>query len=856
MSSSCSGIINIRKITSTITPGLFAYTERKQHFAAYNAAINASHNLTNMKRNIITILLLGASLQMQAQNTYRSYLKDNVSYREHPLDITHMKVEVRFVPEKGLVSGKVTHSFNVLQQNVDSVFFDAPGITIKSAKLNNQNLRFKIVSTGVWVMPSKALQQDQSGKIVFEYEAKPRKGIYFNGWNIQENPEQNPYAVRKQIWTQGQGIDNRNWIPMYDDMNDKFVTETIVTFDDAYQVLSNGLLQNKTANADHTNTWHYAMSKPHAGYLLMLGIGKYDIKKTVSGNGVPMNMYYYPEFSEREEPTYRYSERMMDFLEKETGFAYPWETYSQIMVQDFMYGAMENTTATIFGDFFNVDSRGYLDRPYVGVNCHELTHQWFGDCITARDGRDTWLQESYATYFPKMFTREIFGEDEYNWQRRSEQVTALDAGKRDRNPIRYSQAGTARVYQKGSAVISMLSNVLGDEQWKRALNHYLKNHAYGNVETNDLQQAIQDKLGLDLSWFFEEWLLHGGEPEYTISYADVSKNGNRQTEVLVQQTQLRDEVVGLFKMPIVIEVHYTDGTKDKVKEWIDEASELVKVPNDAHKKIAFVLFDPNSKVLKNVVFKKGYNELKAQLLHAPNMLDRYDALLALKSTAPEKKKELLLKAFEMEQFHQMKAEIVSQLINEPGNDLLQEVFSASAPSAKLAGVRGYNGKSLSWKKTFYKALKDSSYDVVAATLDKLCKTYPEETEMFLNQTKDVYGLNNNVNIKWHEMKATFTDNKAASLDKLVNYASNAWEFRTRGNALAALKSLGYCNEQLVANLFDAMLSTNGRMVAPAAQLAEFFAQQTAYKNMMIHYYKSHKWESWQKETLKKQMAFL
>jgi aminopeptidase N len=93
-----------------------------------------------------------------------------------------------------------------------------------------------------------------------------------------------------------------------------------------------------------------------------------------------------------------------------------------------------------------------------------------------------------------MLTKKLFGDDTYNWQRRGEQNSAIEATKKDKYPIRYTGSGTARVYPKGSNVISMLSYVLGEEQWKRALNHYLKTHAYGNVETNDLQQAIQDKL--------------------------------------------------------------------------------------------------------------------------------------------------------------------------------------------------------------------------------------------------------------------------------------------------------------------------------------------------------------------------
>jgi aminopeptidase N len=101
----------------------------------------------SMKKFFVSLFCL-ATVSLLAQNSYRSYLKDNLSYREHSLDITRMKVEVSFVPEKGLVKGKVTHSFTVLQKQVDSVFFDAPGIQIKNASLNNQTLPFTIVKTG------------------------------------------------------------------------------------------------------------------------------------------------------------------------------------------------------------------------------------------------------------------------------------------------------------------------------------------------------------------------------------------------------------------------------------------------------------------------------------------------------------------------------------------------------------------------------------------------------------------------------------------------------------------------------------------------------------------------------------
>jgi len=795
-----------------------------------------------------------------AQNTYRSYLKDNTSYREHSLDITKMKVEVSFETEKGLVKGKVTHSFTVIQKNVDSVFFDAPDIKIKSAQLNNQPINYSTNKQGVWVKPAKPLHWDETGTIVFEYEATPKKGIYFIGWNVPENKEKNPWAVRKQIWTQGQGIDNRYWIPMYDDPNDKFITETIVTFDKEYEVLSNGTLLKKVVNKDNTITWNYCMTHQHSGYLLMLGIGKYAIKQTKSGHGVPMHLYYYPEFADRAEPTYRYSEKMIDIFERETGVNFPWESYSQIMVQDFIYGAMENTTATIFGDFFNTDERGFKDRNYIGVNCHELTHQWTGDLITARDGRDTWLQESFATYFPKLFTREVYGADDYNWSRRGEQNAAVEATKKDHYAIRFTGAGTTRVYPKGSGVISMMNYVLGEDQWRRAFASYLQKHAYSNVESNDLVQAIQDKLGKDLSWFFDEWIYRGGEPQYTIKYEDVAmQNGNRSTEISVQQTHQRDEQVGLFKMPIVFEVHYKDGSKDSVMEWIKEETEMVKIANPNKKEIAFVLFDPNSMVMKSVVFKKSFDELKEQILHAAFMLDRYDALIALKEFDTEKKRDLLLDVFKKETFREMKAEVINQLIldsNQKTIDAFKTVFTQYYSSPKLAVIRGLNGNEKNYKDILEKALTDSSYEVLQNALEKLCKVYPVDAKRYLEATKGVDGMNNSLRIKCLELAALNDIDKQKNLQELVNLSSNIWEFRTRNNAFNALKTLNHCDENMIVSLFDAMLSWNARLAGPASEVAQYFSQQTNYKNSFISYYKSKTWSDSQKEILKRQMSFL
>ncbi len=450
------------------------------------------------------------------------------------------------------------------------------------------------------------MRWNETDSIRFVYEAHPWRGLFFIGWN-------DPKGIRrKQIWSQGQGNDNRRWIPMYESQNDKMLTETTITFDKNYQVLSNGKLISVKDNNDGTKTWHYTLSEPQASYLVMLGIGKYGIKNEVTKAGVPLHLYYYPDEANRVEPTYKYAAQMVDFIANETGIPYPWSSYSQIPVEDFLYGAMENTTATVYGDFYYVDKRAFLDKNYINVNAHELAHQWFGDDITGRNPQSSWLHESFATYYAKLFESSIYGDDFHEWERRKEQNAALHASEYNQLPIVHTQAGSARIYQKGSAVLDMMVYTFGEPEFKRVIHYYLKKYAYQNVETNDLYLAFQDVLGLTPHWFFEEWLYRGGEPEYSVSYRDVLPEGskNRETIIHVEQTQKLDELTGLFKMPIVFEVHYADGSFDSKKQWIQKQSEEVIIPNNENKKIAYVLFDPGSYILKKVHFQKSLNELK------------------------------------------------------------------------------------------------------------------------------------------------------------------------------------------------------------------------------------------------------
>ena len=265
-----------------------------------------------------------------------------------------------------------------------------------------------------------------------------------------------------------------------------------------------------------------------------------------------------------------------------------------------------------------------------------------------------------------------------------------------------------------------------------------------------------------------------------------------------------------------------------------------------------MLFDPNSMVMKTTNFKKSYNELKAQVINAPNMLDRFDALVALKEFDVETKRELLMEVFRNEKFHAMKSEVITQLINdEVTNYQLLSVFNDKEPQAKLTFIKAYNGNNTFCISAISKALTDNSYDVVQAAIEKICKLDAVNVKIYLPIIKDVYGMNNSVNIKYHELCVSNNIDANEHIKALINYASNQWEFRTRNNAFASIKTSGVYNPSLISHLFDAMVNTNSRLAGPAAELTNFLATKTTNLNDMQAYFTAANYTKAQKDILMK-----
>ncbi|MGE5356453.1 MAG: M1 family metallopeptidase [Deltaproteobacteria bacterium] len=673
------------------------------------------------KKIILAVILILFSFSITGQRKTFTYYDDPSSnYEDKVIDVNHLSAFIKIDPVRRHVSGKAVFTFMPLRNEFDSLVMNITDIEITEAKINNSPVDFKNNGDQLVLFTNKKQINEKNNQLSLKYFAINPRYLYHTGWDDTKN------IMRKQVWAHRPN----SWIPY---LTARITVDMHITFDEKYSVFSNGIRDSVTINHDKTKTWHYSMSSPHPFFSTSLVIGDYKWKDMKTDSGIPLEYWYYPDQEDRFEPTYRYSREMFSFFEKEFDFHYPWALYRQAPVADYLFGAMECTTATIFGDYMFVDDRAWWMRNYVNVNAHELAHQWFGNYITHIPNSDVWLTESFATYYAKLFERSIYGEDFYQNERINEMLKANELSVLNNYPLGSGFAGTQRIYQKGSLVLDMLRDVIGDDNFRKAITYYLKKFRYTDAETKDFIRSIWESTGISIPWFFDQWLYRGGEPEYTVAWKKI-ENSNA-VNINIKQTHKIDSLVRLFKMPATIDIYFNDNTKISAKKWIEHLSTDIKVDIPEGKKVSFILFDPGRRIFKNMKFERSYDELISQAKIAGNMIDRYDAMFALRDKNFKNKLKDLTEIYYKEKFHLNKSEIIYQL-KDSMNTISLIINAINDPDAMVrrAVVNNITQINKSLQKDYEKLLKDKDYYIIEKSLENLCNSFPKNSDKYLKLT--------------------------------------------------------------------------------------------------------------------------
>jgi aminopeptidase N len=783
-----------------------------------------------------------------AQEKTVTYYQDPASTPpDLPVKLKHILAQVTFEPEQNLVKADVQFTLVPNRYSVDSIVFYAPEFNIKkivletksaggSKKLTGDNMQkaeksegdvqyispaqigisYKQRRANLIILPEPGrLEKGKEYQLSISYEAIPLTGaIYFTGWSEIEK------GKRKTIWAHRP----HGWLPYIDS---RITMDMYFTFDSRYRIFANGERMGVTEHPDGTSTWHYCMSKDHPSFSTSLVIGEYDFETIQTTRGIPLEYWYYDGMKDRVPVTYKYTPQMFDFFEQEMGVNYPYPVYRQAPVIDYMYGGMETTTATVFGDYMLIDPHAWWQRNYVNVNAHELAHQWFGNYVAHFVNRDVWLTESFGTYYAKLFERHVYGEDYYQNLKNEEMLLAFDAAKRNHYPVGGCQGGVQRIYQKGSLVLDMLRNVMGERSFRDAIRLYLQRYGFGYAETNDFIRCTYDVTGQSWNWFFDQWILRGGEPHYRVRYEQLKNiTGTCFTNIRAEQIQEMNELMGTFRMPIDFHVYYVDKSYDSLTAWIDKSFTEVRIPNKSGKKVSFVLFDPGRNVLKKVTFERTYDELAAQAQDAHQMIDRYDALLGLRIFPVDTKRDLLISCYRNERFHLTKAEIIYQLSGDTAEttvNLFRGAMQDPDALVRKAVLQYVFPVPPTLENEMKSCLRDSSYQNIELALEHLCRSFPEHDSLFLAITDTMTGWRGkNIRMKWLEI--AIMNGKDTFLQELIGYTSPEFEFETRMNAFGLLKKIRYIDETTLFNARLAAKHWNNKLSAVGKEYLSYFGE--------------------------------
>jgi aminopeptidase N len=542
---------------------------------------------------------------------------------DRTIDLQHVMLVVEVDPPARSIAGTATLRGSMIAAATRALELDAVELQIDKVVVNGKAAGFRHDGKRLRVeLP--VLAAGASITIAIDYRGAPRRGLYFIA------PDDGYPNKPVQVWTQGQDEDSRYWFPCFDTPNEKATSEVIATVPAAMFALSNGSLVSDHTSGDK-RTLHWRLDVPHSCYLITLAVGDFATIET-SWRDVPV-VYLAQRGREAEaERTLARTPQMLELFSKQFGVAYPYPRYAQVFVADFIFGGMENTSATTLSDTVLIDERAALDYDIDSLVAHELAHQWFGDLVTCRDWGEGWLNEGFATYAEYLWREHHEGRDaaDLELEEWADMYFGEDSGRYRRTiatklydePI---DIFDHHLYEKGGRVLHMLRHTIGDDALWKSLAHYLTKHRHGVVESRDLARAVEEATGKNLDWFFSQWVIDGaGHPELEL---DVRWDAEHElATVSVSQVHKVDAKTPLFRLPTTMRFRVDDRD-------VDLPLEITEAKHAFHFRLAGeptqAIFDPGRVLLASRTIDKPEPMWIAELASATLANDRGAAAHAL-----------------------------------------------------------------------------------------------------------------------------------------------------------------------------------------------------------------------------------
>jgi aminopeptidase N len=514
-------------------------------------------------------------------------------------DVVAYDVAFELDPAVRILSGSSTTRLTGFARTTASVTFDLDGAyAVSSVTRDGAPVAgFTFANDRVTVPLTPPLAAEERTSIGIAWSGIPPAAAALAWWQhttgMAATSVAEPFGAR-QFW------------PCVDAPDDKAVATVTATVPPGYVVASAGLGTSATLpDGRIRSTWR--LPQPISTYLVSLNVANYQVVEdaytALDGRKMPIRSYLMPENAAANVPRLSAIKDHISVLASLFG-EYPFVDTKYGIVSSWFSGGMEHPTLTSIGE--NILSNTSRDISILLV--HELSHQWWGDRVTMRTWDDIWLNEGFATYCEVLYLEKALGRNPGATLRTSyddglyggQLAQAVVADPAD--PFKY----TGAVYDKGGWFLHMLRRLVGDDAFFSGLRAYGDAHAWGTATRGELRAIFEQRTGLDLKQFFDQWLETRFRPTFRATYRTAADAST--VTLAVTQTQghaVVHPVAGpndkpYYVFPLVVRLTYLDGTTADVTVLPTGATTTVTVPNPSRKLVAGITLDPGSDVLKIV----------------------------------------------------------------------------------------------------------------------------------------------------------------------------------------------------------------------------------------------------------------
>jgi aminopeptidase N len=428
------------------------------------------------------------------------------------------------------------------QAGLDSVVLDMNILTCDSVKIAGTPAAFTTPTGCLVITLDRAYAPGESLGIDVWYHRNSGDSLRGFYWYTRNQSGHHVVAYETT-----EPSDARYWFPCFDEPWDKAEQGCAVsiTVPDSLTACSNGLLDSVTANSSaHTKTFWWSEHNPISTYLVTFAASKFSVITEwfhlSPTESTYIQNFVWPEDSVEALSAFAHNVDMITFYSDSNRYGrYPFEKYGMDEVYPFQWGGMENQTMTMIHHYWvsNGDDNGIA---------HEMSHQWWGDRTTCLDWRNIWLNEGFATFSAATYDFHENGHADFISMMQSDAQQYFSEEAQMFRPV-YDPPypdhlfDYGHTYAKGSWVQHMLRFVEGDTVltqpgiFYKAMRTYGDSFKYGNACTDDYCRIHEQVTGMDLSWFFNEWIYDAGYPQYTVNWEAVPESSDYRVDISIAQ---------------------------------------------------------------------------------------------------------------------------------------------------------------------------------------------------------------------------------------------------------------------------------------------------------------------------------